>query len=254
MIENYIWNSVYFKMINMNRLLSKNFWSFAEPKQTKDNSKESFGFLTVCWIIMAIALFLYVNVPDARIPASIFVFMALASGIAVLASEMDSKKSGFDFVVLGHEWKKAAFLGICFGIFFIFLGGQSIVEAFSVNVLIENNFLNNLFFVGIAAPIFEELFFRLPMLYAFPFLLGFIGLPKGLSFILGIIGSSFGWALYHVSVLGSNPESLLLIFFIGLIYGVINVYVLRSVMFSFGAHLSNNVLVVLLRSGLNAII
>jgi membrane protease YdiL (CAAX protease family) len=243
-------NKKRFEMIN---ILSNNFWKFAEPKHIKDKTNESFGFLAVCWIVMAIALFMYVNVPDARIPASIFVFMALAAGIAVSASEISSKV-GFDYVILGYKWKKAALVGLLFGTAFVLFGGQGIVESLSINALISDIFFNNFFFVGIAAPIFEELFFRLPMLYVFPFLLGFIGIPKGLSFILGIIGSSFGWALYHVNVLGSNPESLLLIFCIGLIYGIGNIYIFRSIMFSIGAHLSNNILVLLLRSGLSVII
>jgi membrane protease YdiL (CAAX protease family) len=226
------------------------FWDIFVPRTTKDKKSHSFAFLAICWIIMAAALFMYVNIPDARVPASIFVFMALGAGIAISASEMLPGKNGvgFDYVVLGKNFKFAFIIGLIFGAFVILFGSQSIVSALSTTSLLSTTFVNNLFFTGIAAPVFEELFFRFPMLYVFPFILGFFSfIPKGLTWVLGILGSSAGWAFYHVSVLGGAPESIFVVFIMGLIYAVGNLYLFRSATFSLGAHLSNNILVVLIR-------
>ena len=230
--------------------MAKGFWSFAEIKPFKEDLKLSFGALTIAYAIMAIVLFLYVNIPEAKEASSVFIFMALASGFTIAFSELASAgkiKIGFDFQFIGKKKnaRNALIIGLLLGAGLIFLNTASGSVA---NTLFPQNISSTIDFVvvGIAAPIFEELFFRQTMLFIFPFLLGlFLGIPKGLGNIVGIIGSSLAWATYHISVLGGNPNNLVFLFIIGILYAVGNLYIFRSILFSTGAHLSNNILVLL---------
>lgn len=233
----------------INILQDNKFWKFAEIKTIKENLPTSIRWLALAYAVMAVALFMYVNLPDTRIASSVFVFMALAAGIIIALGEMSYGRVGYNYNFMGKKgvWKVAGFAGglVAFGL--IYFGGQSIVPVLSVVPL--DSFWTELFLTGIAAPVFEELFFRLPIFFIFPFLLSGIGLSKNFGNVVGIVGSSLAWALFHVNVYGANPSLLGIIFVIGVVYVVGNQYIFRSSAFSFVAHLVNNVLIVLISYG-----
>jgi membrane protease YdiL (CAAX protease family) len=223
------------------------FWSFAEVTREEESLLSTFKWLTLSWALMLVAIFFYVNIPNTQVQSTTFIFMALASGFAIAFLEVVANKINFDVTFMGKAgaWIWAGIFGLAFGLFFVFIGGQSIV---ALSVAEVNTLIVAIIVIGLFAPVFEEMIFRVAVLSVLPMLLK-DKLPKGFLNINGLILSAGAWALFHVGVLGASIESLWIIFIIGIIYVVANQYIFKSTAFSIAAHITNNIVVVLITFG-----
>lgn len=230
--------------------MSNSFWNAFEIKRQKESVRSSIKWLSVFWSILLLAMFLYVNVPGLEKQSSTFIFLAIASGFAIAFIELGSSKIKWDYNFMGKDQNvfRGAFYGLLFGGLIIFLGGQSIVGSLSIVNISE--FFIALIVVGIFAPVFEEMIFRVSVASLIPFIFDKrFGLSKGFLDLSGIIFASFAWAFFHLSVLGTNPGFFYWLVLLGLSYSFLNQYVFKSTSFSLVAHLVNNLVFVFVTYG-----